>query len=97
MRGARKQDKRPVVLKPEAQAAFLKCKQQLVNAALIAHPAPDAEIRLCTDASDYSMVVSLELCVNNCWQPLAFFHENFPMLRLGTARMTENLPPYLSR
>ncbi len=75
--GARKKDKRPIDLSPEAIAAFEKCKSDLANATLMAHPDPDAEIRVCSDASDFAMGASLEQLSDGHWRPLAFFSRKF--------------------
>jgi hypothetical protein len=42
----RKNDKRPVAWNPEAEATFEKCKEELANAALLAHPMEHDDRRL---------------------------------------------------
>ena len=75
---AKKNDKTPISLTPEDVIAFEKCKESLANAALLAHPAPEAKLRLVTDASDTSIGAAVEQQVaDNPWQPLAFFSKKF--------------------
>ncbi|CAL1681133.1 unnamed protein product [Lasius platythorax] len=58
--GATKRDKRPVAWNPEAEQSFKECKQQLANAALLAHPQERAPLALHTDASDLTIGATLE-------------------------------------
>jgi hypothetical protein len=51
----RKNDKRPVAWNPEAEAAFDQCKEELANAALLAHPIEHGDLTLTTDASDVTI------------------------------------------
>ena len=75
---SKKNDKTPINWTPEAEAAFLKCKKDLANAALLAHPAANAKLRIITDASDTAMGTAIEQKVGNGpWKPLAFFSKKF--------------------
>ncbi|KAK7929149.1 hypothetical protein WMY93_005544 [Mugilogobius chulae] len=53
--------------------AFEGAKSALANAALLAHPDPNAPIALTTDASDLAVGAVVEQLVEDEWQPLAFF------------------------
>ncbi|CAB0033076.1 unnamed protein product [Trichogramma brassicae] len=74
---SRKNDKRPVDWDDSATAAFERCKQSLVDVALLDFPRPDAPIRVVTDASDTAMGGALEQRVEENWRPLAFFSREF--------------------
>lgn len=75
--GSKKNDKRPIAWTPETELAFEKCKEQLAQATLLAHPAEGAILRIVTDASDYAMGAVLEQIVENDCQPLAFYSKKF--------------------
>ena len=77
LRDSRKNDKRPVVWDPEADAAFEKVKHDLANATLLSHPSHDAKVRLVSDASNFGMGASLEQLLDDTWKPLAFFSRKF--------------------
>ena len=71
---AKKNDKTPINWTPEAEAAFIQCKNGLAKATLLTHPAVNAKLRLITDASDTAMGAAIEQKVGNePWKPLAFF------------------------
>lgn len=53
--------------------AFQATKQALADAALLAHPLPDAPISLVTDASDVAIGAVLQQRVGAAWQPLGYF------------------------
>ena len=57
----------------ERVEAFDATKAALCQAAMLAHPRPDAPVALTTDASDYAVGAVYEQWVNGTWQPLAFF------------------------
>lgn len=71
--GNKKNDKTPVNWTTEAQNAFEKCKQDLINATCLAHPAPDVELILTTDASDTAVGAVLQQKIDGQLQPLGFF------------------------
>ena len=77
LRNSRKNDKRKIFWSPEAEEAFSRTKQELVNATLLSHPSSQAETRLLTDASDMGMGATLEQKLSNIWKPLAFFSRKF--------------------
>ena len=80
---SKKNDKTPVSWTPDAEKAFQKYKKDLANAALLAHPAPNAKLRLITDASDTSIGAAVEQQTSeNCWEPLAFFLKKFTKAQL---------------
>jgi hypothetical protein len=57
----------------EAEAAFEKCKEELANAALLAHRMEHGDLTLTTDASDAAIGGVLQQRVQDSWQPLGFF------------------------
>jgi len=61
----------------ETEETFEKCKQQLANATLLAHPITDATLALKTDASSTTMGAVLEQNNNGIWVPLGFFSKKF--------------------
>lgn len=70
----KKRDKTPIVWTSAAKAAFQKTKDSIANAALLAHPAPIAELSLVTDASDYAIGGALHQTLpDGRVQPLGFF------------------------
>jgi len=77
LQGAKKKDKRPIQWNTEAEEAFEKCKQQLADATLLAHPITNATLALKTDASSTAMGAVLEQNNNGIWEPLGFFSKKF--------------------
>lgn len=71
--GNKKNDKSPVVWTPEAEVAFNQCKQDLINATCLAHPAPTAELILTADASNTAVGAVIQQKINDHLQPLGFF------------------------
>lgn len=57
----------------ETEAAFTKVKTAIAEAALLAHPVPQAPLALMVDASANAVGAALQQKVGNHWQPLAFF------------------------
>jgi len=70
---ALKGGKKTLQWSPQLEEAFNKTKQVLVKAVPLAHPAPDAEVSLHTDASDQHIGGALQQKVRGSWQPLGFF------------------------
>ncbi|GFU72891.1 transposon Tf2-8 polyprotein [Trichonephila clavipes] len=68
-----KKDSKPLNWSSEAITTFQRCKQALVDAALLAHPSPSAPLALHVDASDYAIGGALHQVVDSELQPLAFF------------------------
>lgn len=71
--GPKKKKSEPIVMTTEMLKAFSSCKSSLSEAALLAHPKPDAELAIYTDASDSSIGAVLQQRIDADWQPLAFF------------------------
>lgn len=63
----------PISIEGESLAAFHKTKDDLCNAALLAHPDCDSKLGLTTDASDKALGAVLHQFKDGAWQPLAFF------------------------
>ena len=74
---SRRKDQRHIVWTQQAAEAFVKIKNDLVNANLLAHPDANAETRMVTDASDSGMGATLEQPFDSDWKPLAFFTRRF--------------------
>ncbi|XP_031788030.1 uncharacterized protein LOC116417697 [Nasonia vitripennis] len=91
LKGAKKKDKHPVPWTPEAEAAFRKCKEDLINLAFTAFPSENAELRLITDASDTAMGAALEQRSDDAWQPLAFFSQKFSPAQMKYATYDREL------
>lgn len=66
----------PLQWSNEAQAQFDICRQALADILdNLAHPSPDANLRLNTDASNIAVGAVFEQNVDEEWQPLGFFPE----------------------
>lgn len=64
---------KPVPWTTDLELAFQKCKDHLGSATLLAHPVPDAQLGLFTDASSSHVGACLQQNIKGHWQPLAFF------------------------
>lgn len=73
LKDSKKNDKRPVPWNQETINAFQRNKEELVQAALFAHPAESQPLFLAADASDTTIGAALEQTQNNNRQPIAFF------------------------
>ncbi|XP_042902118.1 protein NYNRIN-like [Parasteatoda tepidariorum] len=72
---------------PEVLMSFyLLCKQSIANAALLAHPYPNAKISLSIDASDLGIGAVLQHHIASRTEPLAFFSR-----RLTPAESSDNV------
>lgn len=71
--GNKRNDNTPLNWTTEALEAFEKCKQQLAEATLLAHPKSGAELALFVDASDNAVGAALNQKIGNEYQPLAFY------------------------
>ncbi len=69
----KKFDHAPIKWIEDAKSAFEEYKEALSKAALLMHPDPEAEIVLCSDASDTAIGATLHPNQNGQLQPLAFF------------------------
>lgn len=65
--------KTPVDWTTETIRAFEATKESLARAALLAHPQPNANLAIFTDASDFAVGAALQQWVDDSWQPLDFF------------------------
>ena len=75
---SKKRDKTPIDWTPESESAFKKCKEKIANTVLLSHSAPDAELRLVTDASQLAMGATFEQCnKQGHWEPLGMFSRKF--------------------
>lgn len=87
----------PISLDSNAINAFEKLKSALQEAALLAHPLPDAQLALMVDASDVAIGAAVQQLVNNEWQPLAFFSKKLsPAQKVWSAYDRELLAAYSS-
>ena len=73
LRNSRKNDRTPISWTEETENAFAECKNNLLNATLLAHPSESAALRLTTDASDAAIGGVLEQEYEGSWKPLGFF------------------------
>ena len=55
---------------------FEEIKNLIANAALLAHPSPDADICLFVDASESSIGGVVQQFINNKWEPLGFYSKS---------------------
>ncbi|XP_050093846.1 uncharacterized protein LOC126576581 [Anopheles aquasalis] len=75
--GNKRNDKTPIAWSEKSRAAFEECKQQLANAALLAHPRQNADLSLWVDASDLAAGAALHQVVDGHLEPLSFFSKKF--------------------
>lgn len=75
MPGNIKNDHTPINWTQELLEAFNKCKTDLANATLLAHPNPKAKISLHVDASDLALGGVVLQWNENQWQPLSFYSQ----------------------
>lgn len=73
---SKKNDATPITWTADAEEAFEICQNGIRQAALLAHPAADAEISLACDASDVAMGAVLQQRDGDTWRPLGFFFES---------------------
>lgn len=73
LKGNKKNDKSRIPWTPETIAAFDSCKNDLVKAALLAHPSSTAPISVVVDASDLAIGAVVQQRTKDGWEPLAFF------------------------
>ena len=91
---SRRNDRRPIVWNQQAEGAFTRVKNDLANAALLAHTDSAAETRLVTDASDSGMGTALEQLFGSVWKPLAFFSRRFFQSQRNYSAYDQNLQPF---
>lgn len=68
-----KNDKTLIDWSEDTIACFEGNKTMLRDAALLAHPAPNAKLAIMADASDFGIGASIQQSVSGSWQPLGFF------------------------
>lgn len=73
LKGPRCKGRSPVTWTEKAEQAFIKSKESLSRAALLAHPEPEAELAVTTDASDSAVGAVIQQKSGQKWQPLAFY------------------------
>lgn len=71
--GPKTKRSQPIEMTKNLLDAFNKCKQSLLQATLLVHPDPHAELAIQTDASDVAIGSVLQQRKGNEWLPLAFF------------------------
>ncbi|EAL58701.1 gag-pol polyprotein [Wolbachia endosymbiont of Drosophila ananassae] len=71
--GNKKNDSTPINWTTETIDKFNSCKNSLAQAALLAHPAPNANLSLSTDASNIAVGAVLHQVINSEYQPMGFF------------------------
>lgn len=71
--GPKKRGLQEITLTPEMLDAFEACKSAMSKATMLAHPNPDAELSIFTDASDTAIGAVLQQRIGDNWEPLAFF------------------------
>lgn len=71
--GPKKRGQQEITMTPEMLTAFTDCKSAISKATMLAHPDPDAELAIYTDASDTGIGAVLQQKSGTDWQPLAFF------------------------
>ncbi|KMQ86204.1 pol polyprotein [Lasius niger] len=72
LKGPKTKGKTPVTWTKELERAFHNCRSSLTRATLLAHPDPEAELAITTDASDVAIGAVVQQHTKEGWQPLAF-------------------------
>lgn len=73
LHNSKKNDKTEVKWTDESIAAFEQCRESLISAVTLSHPAADANIALMTDASKTCVGAVLQQREGVTWKPLGFF------------------------
>lgn len=73
LHGRRKNDKTPIEWTPEAELAFQKCRQSIVDATTLTHPVLNSPLSIMSDASDHSIGAVLQQKIGKAWKPLSYF------------------------
>lgn len=71
--GNKRNDRTPLIWSTDTENAFEQCKNDLANAALLAHPSATADLALYVDASDTAVGAALHQVIENELQPLGFY------------------------
>ncbi|GFY18349.1 hypothetical protein TNCV_2047551 [Trichonephila clavipes] len=97
LKGAKRNDRTPILWSEEPAAAFEKCKKDLADATVLHHPSADASLAIVVDASDTAVVAALHQQTSKGWQPLAFFSKALsPAQRRYSAYDRELLSAYMA-
>ncbi|GFQ87529.1 retrovirus-related Pol polyprotein from transposon 297 [Trichonephila clavata] len=97
LKGAKKNDRTPILWAEESAAAFEKCKKDLAQATVLYHPSADASLAIVVDASDTAVGAALHQQTSKGWQPLAFFSKTLsPAQRRYSAYDRELLAAYMA-
>lgn len=73
--GNKKNDQTIIRWSAEDLTSFEKCKQELVNATILAHPSKNAKLILSTDASDVAVGAVVHQLENQHFEPLGFYSQ----------------------
>ncbi|GFT92055.1 hypothetical protein NPIL_676931 [Nephila pilipes] len=96
-KGAKKNDRTPILWSEDSAAAFEKCKKDLAEATVLYHPSADASLAIVVDASDTAVGAALHQQTSKGWQPLAFFSKTLsPAQRSYSAYDRELLAAYMA-
>ncbi|GFS42772.1 retrovirus-related Pol polyprotein from transposon 297 [Nephila pilipes] len=97
LKGAKKNDRTPILWSEESAAAFEKCKKDLAEATVLYHPSADASLAIVVDASDTAVGAALHQQTSKGWQPLAFFSKTLsPAQQRYSAYDRELLAAYMA-
>ncbi|GFW62266.1 hypothetical protein TNCV_4421531 [Trichonephila clavipes] len=97
LKGAKRNDRTPILWSEESAAAFEKCKKDLADATVLHHPSADASFAIVVDASDTAVGAALHQQISKGWQPLAFFSKTLsPAQRRYSAYDRELLAAYMA-
>ena len=69
----KKHTSKELVWTTEATQAFHTIKEVIAKATLLSHPKLDAPTSIMSDASDTAIGAVLQQCIDNTWQPIAYF------------------------
>lgn len=73
IKGNKKKDNTVLIWDAEADKAFDQCKSDLANAAMLAHPSPNAHSVLHVDASNFCVGAAIHEFIDGKLNPLGFF------------------------
>lgn len=68
-----KNDRSIIAWDEEGLHSFEICKKDIIEASYLAHPHPEADINLTTDASDTAVGAVVNVLINGEWRPAGFF------------------------
>ena len=73
LKGTKKNDNSPILWTTEAEKAYNKCKESIMNSVVTAHPSRTASLALMTDASNTCIGAVLQQKSGTNWEPLGFY------------------------